>query len=57
LARGEPTLIDPYGASDPAEFFAVLAELFFERPAALAAQNPALYAELSAYYRCDPRAW
>jgi Mlc titration factor MtfA (ptsG expression regulator) len=50
-------LIDPYGASDPAEFFAVLSELFFERPAALAAQHPALYAELSAYYRCDPRAW
>jgi Mlc titration factor MtfA (ptsG expression regulator) len=58
LARGEPTLIDPYGASDPAEFFAVVSELFFERPqAALARSHPALYAELSAYYRCDPRAW
>jgi Mlc titration factor MtfA (ptsG expression regulator) len=57
LARGEPTLIDPYGASDPAEFFAVLSELFFERPAALSAQHPALYDELRAYYRSDPRAW
>ena len=57
LARGEPTLIDPYGASDPAEFFAVLSELFFERPAALSAQHPSLYDELRAYYRSDPRAW
>lgn len=56
-ARGEPTLIDSYGATDPAEFFAVLSELFFERPLALATQHPALYAELASYYRCDPRAW
>ncbi len=57
LARGEPTLIDPYGATDPGEFFAVLSELFFESPQALAGRHPALYAELSAYYRSDPRAW
>ncbi len=57
LARGEPTLIDAYGATDPAEFFAVVSELFFERPAALAGQQPLLYAELSGYYHCDPRQW
>jgi Mlc titration factor MtfA (ptsG expression regulator) len=57
LARGEETLIDPYAATDAGEFFAVVSELFFERPAALAAQHPALYAELSAYYRCHPLAW
>lgn len=57
LARGEPTLIDPYGATDAGEFFAVVSELFFERPADLARQHPALYAELSAYYRCQPLAW
>lgn len=57
LARGEETLIDPYGATDAGEFFAVVSELFFERPAALAEQHPALYAELSAYYRCHPLAW
>jgi MtfA peptidase len=57
LAEGQPTLIDPYGATDPAEFFAVVSELFFERPVALASCHPALYAELMAYYRCDPRSW
>lgn len=57
LARGEPTLIDPYGATHPGEFFAVVSELFFERPAALHGADPALYAELAGYYRVDPRAW
>jgi Mlc titration factor MtfA (ptsG expression regulator) len=57
LARGEPGLIDPYGATDPAEFFAVISELFFERPIELAAGHPALYAELSGYYRLDPASW
>ncbi|MCE4557100.1 zinc-dependent peptidase [Roseateles cellulosilyticus] len=57
LARGEPGLIDAYAATDPAEFFAVISELFFERPVELAAGHPALYAELSGYYRLDPTAW
>jgi Mlc titration factor MtfA (ptsG expression regulator) len=57
LARGEPGLIDAYGATDPAEFFAVISELFFERPVELAAGHPALYAELRGYYRLDPAGW
>ncbi|HEY1091727.1 MAG TPA: M90 family metallopeptidase [Burkholderiaceae bacterium] len=57
LARGEPGLIDPYGATDPAEFFAVVSELFFERGAELAALHPALYAELRRYYALDPLNW
>lgn len=57
LRHDEPTLIDPYGATDPAEFFAVVSELFFECPLALSHRHPALYAEFAAYYRCDPRAW
>lgn len=57
LAHGEPTLIDPYGATEPAEFFAVISELFFERPLELAAAHPALYAELRGYYRLDPAGW
>jgi Mlc titration factor MtfA (ptsG expression regulator) len=57
LARGEPGLIDAYGATDPAEFFAVISELFFERPIELAVGHPALYAELSGYYRLDPAGW
>ena len=57
VARGEPTLIDAYGASDPAEFFAVASETFFEQPQALAAEQPALYRELAGYYRADPLSW
>ncbi len=57
LGQGETPLIDAYGATDPAEFFAVVSELFFERPQDLAAAHPALYAELSGYYRLNPAAW
>lgn len=57
LARAEPGLLDPYGASSPAEFFAVASEHFFEQPAALAAERPALYEQLRRCYRLDPLAW
>ncbi|PZP32048.1 MAG: hypothetical protein DI603_11365 [Roseateles depolymerans] len=57
LSQGETTLIDPYGASEPAEFFAVVSELFFERPHELAQQHPELYGELQRYYRLDPAGW
>lgn len=57
LSQGETTLIDPYGASEPAEFFAVVSELFFERPHELAQQHPELYGELQHYYRLDPAGW
>lgn len=56
-ALARPTLIDEYGATNPAEFFAVLTELFFERPAELRAEHPALYQELASFYRQDPAAW
>lgn len=50
-------VLDHYGASDPAEFFAVATEAFFERPHRLAERHPALYDEFQKYYRVDPRAW
>lgn len=53
----DATLIDHYGATNPAEFFAVVTETFFEQPRELAAQHPALFAELQRYYRVDPAAW
>lgn len=43
-----------YGAQNPAEFFAVSTEAFFEKPVQMKAQHPELYAELSAYFRSDP---
>lgn len=55
--EARPTLIDQYGATNPAEFFAVLTELFFERPAELGVRHPALYRELRAFYRQDPATW
>src|SRR6184192_1406961 len=49
-----PTLLDTYGATDPAEFFAVSVEAFFEQPHALRAHHPKLYAELQRYFNQDP---
>jgi len=57
LARGEAGVLDPYAATNPAEFFAVASEVFFERPQALASNHPALYAELRGLYRLDPLHW
>lgn len=54
---GEPTLIDPYGATAPEEFFAVVSESFFMQPRALATQHPELYQQLQHFYRLDPQAW
>ncbi|HJS22587.1 MAG TPA: M90 family metallopeptidase [Steroidobacteraceae bacterium] len=56
-ARNQPTLIDPYGAEDPGEFFAVVTETFFELPAELREQHAALYDEFRRYYRLDPASW
>jgi hypothetical protein len=50
-------IIPAYGATDPAEFFAVVSELYFERPLALRAAHPALYEQLRQVYRTDPSAW
>jgi len=57
LARAQPSLIGPYAATSPAEFFAVTTELFFEKPAALAAERPELYEQLKRCYRLDPASW
>ena len=54
---GIPTLLDSYGASNPAEFFAVATEAFFERPLALRQRRPQLFAELQRFYRQDPAAY
>ena len=51
------SVMDHYGASSPAEFFAVATETFFEKPWQLAGRHPDLFSELFKYYRVDPRAW
>lgn len=56
LAAGKFVDIDPYGATNPPEFFAVVTEMFFEKPQALRARHPELYDELASYYHQDPSA-
>lgn len=51
---GEETLIDPYGAEAVEEFFAVAVEAFFAAPAAMRAEEPAMYALLAGFFRQDP---
>ncbi|MGZ4288293.1 MAG: M90 family metallopeptidase [Usitatibacter sp.] len=54
--RDHATLIDQYGATSPAEFFAVVTETFFEKPHELRSKHPALYLQLQEFYRLDPAA-
>ena len=55
--EGEQGLLDHYGATDPAEFFAVATETFFEKPVDMQKQHTALYNELKNYYQLDPAQW
>ena len=50
------TLLDPYGATDIAEFFAVATEIFFERPHRLLQKEAQVYDLLKTFYRQDPAA-
>ena len=52
--HGEETLLDPYGAEWPAEFFAVASEAFFENPRLLWDEYPEVYEQLRLFYRQDP---
>jgi Mlc titration factor MtfA (ptsG expression regulator) len=51
------TLIDEYGATDPAEFFAVASEIFFMRSSELKKEHSDLYEVLKDFYRLDPAKW
>ena len=51
---GKDTWLDPYAAEDPAEFFAVLSEAFFESPNGTRRRYPRAYAQLALFYRQDP---
>jgi Mlc titration factor MtfA (ptsG expression regulator) len=54
--RGDAVPIDDYAAENPAEFFAVLSEAFFETPDAVQRAYPDVYLQLSAFYRQDTAA-
>jgi Mlc titration factor MtfA (ptsG expression regulator) len=53
----QQSVLDHYGASSPAEFFAVATEAFYARPHEMAGRHPQLFEEFSQYYRVDPREW
>jgi len=54
VKRGRKTVLDDYGATNPAEFFAVASESFFEESIKLKKRHPDLYAVLQEYYQQDP---
>lgn len=54
IRHHEKPWLDPYGATKPAEFFAVLTETFFQQPGRLKAKQPDVYEALSGYFRLDP---
>jgi Mlc titration factor MtfA (ptsG expression regulator) len=54
LKQNLAMVLNDYGAKNPAEFFAVATECFFEKPRQLQEQHPDLYAKLKEFYRQDP---
>jgi Mlc titration factor MtfA (ptsG expression regulator) len=55
--QGRKTVLDHYGATNPAEYFAVATEAFFEKPKQMLKKRPELYEQLKGYYRLDPVKW
>lgn len=53
LDRGEEPWLDPYAAEEPGEFFAVCTEMFFDVPDDFRDKYPAIYAQLSAFFKQD----
>jgi MtfA peptidase len=54
VESGEDTAIDPYAAESPAEFFAVLSEVFFAEPRLLLLEYAGVYDLMRRFYRQDP---
>lgn len=54
---GRETFLDPYGATAPEEYFAVIVEYFFERPIDLQREEPEVYAQLAKFFALDPAKW
>tara|TARA_R110000868_G_scaffold6550_8_gene37125 strand:+ start:37529 stop:38188 length:660 start_codon:yes stop_codon:yes gene_type:complete len=54
---GLPSVLDPYGATSPQEFFAVAVESFFERPVELQREEASVYRQLARLFHLDPASW
>lgn len=57
VAYGMPHVIHSYGATNEAEFFAVITETFIEKPSELKAYDPVIFDLLLNYFGFDPRRW
>jgi MtfA peptidase len=55
--KGEEIYLNVYGTTNPAEFFAVATESFFEFPHKMKSESPKIYDELKQFYRQDPAQW
>ncbi|MBN2329240.1 MAG: zinc-dependent peptidase [Candidatus Omnitrophica bacterium] len=56
-AQDRRRVLDEYGATSPAEFFAVATEAFYEKPHQLKIKHPELFNEMRAYFKVDPTEW
>ena len=56
-SQNKRTLLQHYGATNPAEFFAVATEAFFEKGSQLKRKKPEMYKALKEYYQLDPANW
>ena len=54
VEAGKPSFLDDYGATNEAEFFAVVTEAYFTRPDLLRRHEPALHALFRDFYRFEP---
>lgn len=57
LKQAKNTVLNPYGATNQAEFFAVATETFFTKPQSMKIKHPLLYEQLKKYYQLDPFEW
>jgi Mlc titration factor MtfA (ptsG expression regulator) len=57
VARRKNKVIDAYGLTSPAEFFAVATESFFEKATSMRKRLPDLYEQLKKFYAVDPASW
>ncbi|MEJ2297758.1 MAG: zinc-dependent peptidase [Woeseiaceae bacterium] len=57
VSRRQNKVMDEYGLTSPAEFFAVATESFFEKSVAMQEALPDLYEQLEKFYSVDPASW
>ena len=57
VKKHRKTVVDRYGATNPAEYFATATEAFFEKPEQLKEKQPDLFEALQQYFKLDPRNW